>query len=58
MKQITQKELGVIVGRIMQEAETQANYNGTNFIGYTLEEMADKVRERIGDDWEIKDAKL
>ena len=51
---ISEQELGRILERILKEAQTQANYNGEEFIGVTLEQIAEKVNERIGNKWDVK----
>lgn len=53
-KILSQEEFGDIIERIMREEETKARYNGVEFIGLTEEEMASKMCERIGNDWEVK----
>lgn len=53
-KIISTQELGDTIERILKEAENQAKYNGVEFIGLTEEEIAKKICERIGNDWEVK----
>lgn len=50
---ITKAELDEIIKRIMLEAENQARFNGTEFIGLTADEITLKVNERIGNNWEV-----
>lgn len=50
---ITKVELSNIIERIMLEAENQAKFNGIEFIGLTEDEIIQKIKDKIGVNWEI-----
>ena len=53
---ITQAELSRMVERIIDEAETQAKYNGVSldvFDGLIEERVLYQLKERIGTDWKL-----
>jgi hypothetical protein len=51
---ITKEEMLNVIERIMDEEETRAKYNGKESQGMTLEEIANKVAQRLGNDWVVK----
>jgi hypothetical protein len=48
---ISEGDLLKVLERIFEEAETQARFNGEEFLGLTMEQVGDMVRERLGSDW-------
>lgn len=50
---INEEELGRITERIMREEETRAKYNNEEFIGLTEKEIAQKITERLGNNWGV-----
>ena len=51
---ISKEELAKVIDRIMWEEESKAKYEGREFIGLTKEQVAGKVCERLGNDWELE----
>jgi len=52
-REITETELESMIQRILLEAQTQARYNGVEFIGLSQEEICQRLVERIGNDWKV-----
>jgi len=51
---INKEELTKVIDRIIQEGENKAKYEGREFIGLTEEQIAEKVCERLGNDWKLE----